>query len=394
MKCGIIGLPNVGKSTLFNCLTSLQIPAENYPFCTIDPNIGRVAVPDQRLSVLTEIFKPEKTTPTSMEFVDIAGLVPQAHKGEGLGNRFLSHIRETDALLHVVRCFEDEKISHTQGKLNPVRDVELIETELLMADLSTLEQRLQKLQKLLKGSKQKELLEENQLIDKLLNHLSEKGSPAHTCPVTREEKTYFKLLNLLTAKPVLYVCNTDEASLMADFKTSNPTSEKNNTSSAANRPKTLLSKNTPAPSNLLQKMKSKYPAFSLMPVCANMEAEALAFESKGERQSFLLSMGLKESGLSRLIKKSYQLLNLITFFTAGPKECRAWTIKKGTKAPQAGGLIHSDFEKGFIKAEVYAFEDLKKLKSEGAVRKAGLLRQEGKNYVIQNGDIVFFKFNI
>ena len=364
MKSGIIGLPNVGKSTLFNCLTSLKAPAENYPFCTVDPNTGRVNVPDSRLNTLAKIFQPEKVTPTNMEFVDIAGLIPGAHKGEGLGNRFLSHIREVDALVHVVRVFEDKNISHTQGSVDPLRDIQLIETELILADIEVLEKKQEKLLKLSKSplSGGKELNLKLSLTEKLLNLLLKEEKPAHTYKSEKEEKKYFKELCLLTAKPCLYVCNTDEKGL-----------EK-------------------APQQI-EKIKSKYGADSVLTLCAFLEAQMISWK-ESEKKEFLSSLNQKEPSLNKLIKHSYYLLNLIIFFTAGKKEVRAWTLAKGSKAPAAGGKIHSDFEKGFIRAEVYSFSDLKKAGSEKALKTAGKYRQEGKDYTVQDGDIILFRFNV
>lgn len=362
MKCGIIGLPNVGKSTLFNCLTALKAPAENYPFCTVDPNIGRVNVPDARLDKLARIFEPEKVTPTSMEFVDIAGLIPGAHKGEGLGNRFLSHIREVNALIHVVRVFENKDIAHTQGHIDPLRDIQLIETELLLADIESLEKKKEKLIKLFKSNKNKELKTELTLIENLIHLLLNEEKPAKEYSPEKEEEIYFQNLHLLTAKPCLYVCNTDEQKV-------------NNTVSIEN-------------------IKNKYGANAVLPISASLEAQITELDSEKEKQEFLTALNLTESGLNRLIKSSYYLLNLITFFTAGKKEVRAWTISKGTKAPEAAGKIHSDFQRGFICAEVYSFEDLKTAQSEKALKESGKYRQEGKEYIVKDGDVLLFRFNI
>ncbi len=362
MKCGIIGLPNVGKSTLFNCLTSLKAPAENYPFCTVNPNIGRVNVPDPRLDELAGIFEPEKVTPTSIEFVDIAGLIPGAHKGEGLGNRFLSHIREVDCLIHVVRAFESENISHVQGRVDPLRDIQLIETELILADIESLEKKKEKLTKLLKSSKNKELKIELSLTEKLTHLLLNEEKPATAYQPEEEEKIYFQNTHLLSSKPCLYVCNTDEAGL-ADNKT-------------------------------VESIKNKYGRHLVLPICASLEAQISELDSEEEKKEFLSTLNLKEPGLNKLIKYSYYLLNLITFFTAGKKEVRAWTISKDSQAPSAAGKIHSDFQKGFICAEVYSFEDLKSARSEKTLKESGKYRQEGKEYVIQDGDVVLFRFNV
>ena len=363
MKCGIIGLPNVGKSTLFNCLTSLKAPASNYPFCTVQPNIGLVQVPDSRLETLNKIFQPEKTIPPNMEFVDIAGLIQGAHKGEGLGNQFLSHIRSVDALLHVVRIFKNENITHVQGNIDPLRDIQLIETELLLADLESLEKKKEKLLKLLKGTQSKELKTEFSLVEKLIELITKKEKPAVEYKPNSDEQDYFDQLQLLTAKPCLYVCNTDEESFKKDSKA-------------------------------IQELKSKYKEDKIFQICADMEAQITNLDSYQEKQDFLSALGWEETGLNRLIKKSYQLLGLITFFTAGPKEVKAWTISNNTTADKAAGKIHSDFQKGFIKAEIYSFEDLKKLGSEKAIKTAGKYRQEGKNYIVQDGDIIFFRFNV
>ena len=363
MKCGIVGLPNVGKSTLFNCLTCLKAPASNYPFCTVQPNIGLVQVPDARLEVLNKIFQPKKTIPANMEFVDIAGLIQGAHKGEGLGNRFLSHIREVDALLHVVRVFKNEDITHVQGNINPLRDIELIETELLLADVETLEKKKEKLLKALKGKQDKELKIEFSLVEKLIELLLKKEKPAKDYQPNPDEQDLFDKLQLLTAKPYLYVCNTDEESFEKDSK-------------------------------MIQELKTTYKEDRILQICADMEAQITNLDSYEEKQDFLSALGWQDTGLNRLIKKSYQLLGLITFFTAGKKEVRAWTISKNTTADKAAGKIHSDFQKGFIKAEVYSFDDLQKLGSEKAIKEAGKYRQEGRNYIVQDGDIVFFKFNV
>ncbi|MDE0118518.1 MAG: redox-regulated ATPase YchF [Bdellovibrionales bacterium] len=365
MKCGIIGLPNVGKSTLFNCLTSLKAPAENYPFCTVDPNVGRVSVPDLRLTELARIFEPEKVTPTSIEFVDIAGLLPGAHKGEGLGNRFLSHIKEVDALIHVVRVFGNENISHVQGGIDPIRDIQLIETELLLADVESLEKKKEKLIKLSKGSKDKELKIELSLTEKLLHLLLDKETPAHQYKPEKEEKTHFRNLRLLTSKPCLYICNVDES--FYEERNSSP---------------------------LIKGIKDKYGSDIVLSICASLEAQITELDSEEEKQEFLTTLNLTESGLSRLIKCSYQRLNLITFFTAGKKEVRAWTVSKGSSAPVAAGKIHSDFQKGFIKAEVYSFVDMQTALSEKALKESGKYRQEGKEYIVQDGDVIFFRFSL
>ena len=363
MKCGIIGLPNAGKSTLFNCLTSLKAPAENYPFCTIEPNTGLVQVPDTRLKLLNKIFQPQNTKPAAIEFVDIAGLIAGAHKGEGLGNKFLSHIREATALLHVVRDFKDKNITHVQGRTNPLEDISLIETELMLADLERLEKKKEKILQLMKSGNNKKLNIEKNLVGKLILFLTKKERPVKDCPIEKEEKNLLKNFQLLTAKPYLYVLNTDEEGLIKDS------------------PVELSLKKTKGSGAVLK-------------INAGLESQIAGLDSQAEKEEFLQTLGLAEPGLNRLIKKSYQLLNFITFFTAGHKEVRAWTIKKGLKAPEAAGKIHSDFEKGFIKAEVYSFEDLKKWGSEKAVKEQGLYRQEGKDYLVQDGDIIFFKFNI
>jgi len=353
----------VGKSTLFNCLTALKAPAENYPFCTVDPNVGRVSVPDFRLTGLARIFQPEKLTPTYIEFVDIAGLLPGAHKGEGLGNRFLSHIREVDALIHVIRAFNNENISHVKGHTDPLRDIQLIETELLLADMESLEKKREKLMKLSKGSKSKEMETELSLIEKLLHLLMNEEKPAKQYIPEKEEKKYLHNLHLLTAKPCLYICNTDEVELENSV-------------------------------SVMENIRKIYGHNAVLPVCASLEEQITALNSEEDKQEFLSALNIKEPGLNRLIKQSYRLLNLITFFTAGKKEVRAWTVSKGSAAPEAAGKIHSDFQRGFIRAEVYSFEDLKNHTSEKAVKEAGKYRQEGKEYIIQDGDIIFFRFNI
>ena len=361
-KCGIVGLPNVGKSTIFNAITSAGAESANYPFCTIEPNVGVVAVPDPRLDELAAIVKPQKVLPTTMEFVDIAGLVKGASKGEGLGNQFLGHIRQVDAIANIVRCFEDENVVHVDGSVDPVRDVEVIQTELNLADLETVEKRIARTEKQAKSG-DKQMKAELEVLIKVRSCLNE-GRPARNTDLTAEEKAILRDLHLITAKPVLYVANVSEDDLEGRH---------------------------PFVARLRQVAQNE--GAELVSICGKIEAEIaeLPAEEKGE---FLKELGLPEAGLDQMIHAGYHLLGLITYFTAGVKEVRAWTIPAGTKAPGAAGVIHTDFEKGFIRAEVIAYQDFVAAKGEAGAKEKGLMRLEGKEYVVRDGDIMHFRFNV
>lgn len=363
-KCGIVGLPNVGKSTLFNALTATEAAeAANYPFCTIEPNVGRVGVPDVRLDELARIANSVKIIPTQLEFVDIAGLVRGANKGEGLGNQFLGHVREVDAIVHVVRCFEDSDITHVEGAIDPLRDIEIIETELMLSDLESLEKRMPALEKKLR-TKDAQALAQYPLMEKALELLRQ-GKPARFVQCTAEEKAELQHLQLLTTKPVLYACNVAES----DAATGNALTERVKTYAEKEGARTAI-------------------------ISAAIEAEVASLESAEDKAEFLESLGLKETGLARVIREGYALLNLITFFTIGPKEARAWTVAKDSKAPQAAGEIHTDFERGFICAETISSEDYITLQGEQGAKAAGKLRLEGRDYVVQDGDVFHFRFNV
>ncbi len=363
LKCGIVGLPNVGKSTLFNALTSAKALAANYPFATKEPNLGVITVPDQRLDKLAELVNPLRILPTNIEILDIAGLIKGASKGEGLGNQFLANIREVDAIIHVVRCFEDDNVIHVDGSVNPLRDKEIIDTELILKDIETVEKRLDKVKKNAKSGN-KEDVKLVEIVQSLLKHLEEEN-PARTFAIEKDFSEIWSELSLLTAKPILYVCNVDEASANDgnDFSKSLIVAVQNENA-------------------------------EILLISAGIEADIAELDTKEERLEFLEEMNLKEAGVNKLIRSAYKLLKLITYFTAGEKEVRAWTIKDGTKAPGAAGVIHTDFEKGFIRAEVIRYDDYITFGSEAKVKEAGKMGVEGKEYVVQDADVMHFRFNV
>ncbi|HIP36434.1 MAG TPA: redox-regulated ATPase YchF [Crocinitomix sp.] len=364
LKCGIVGLPNVGKSTLFNCLSNAKAQSANFPFCTIEPNVGTITVPDERLTELEKIVQPEKVIPTTIEIVDIAGLVKGASKGEGLGNQFLANIRETDAIIHVLRCFDDDNIVHVDGSVDPIRDKEVIDFELQLKDLETIEKKIQSLSRAVKSG-DKNIKKEYDLL-LILKDILESGKSIRSYePTSEDEKQIIKSLFLITSKPVLYLCNVDESSVI----TGNAYTEK-------------------------VKEAVKDEEAEILIIGTQIESEIAELDSFDERQMFLEELGLSEPGVNKLIVSAYKLLNLQTFFTCGVKEVRAWTVPVGATAPQAAGVIHTDFEKGFIRAEVISYDDYINYKSEAAIKEAGKLRVEGKTYVVQDGDIMHFRFNV